>query len=64
MLFRSLACGTGSSTSVFAGVVAGKLDREVTVHLRGGDLVIHVDDDDTCFMTGPAVEVFNGEYEE
>lgn len=61
---ETMACGTGSTASVFAGVVAGKLDREVTVHLRGGDLVIHVDDDDTCFMTGPAVEVFNGEYEE
>lgn len=61
---ETMACGTGTTASVFAGVVYGKLDRnaDVTVHLRGGDLVIHVDDDDTCWMTGPAVEVFNGEY--
>ena len=61
---ETMACGTGTTASVFAGVVSGKLDRDVTVHLRGGDLMIHVDDDDTCWMTGPAVEVFNGEYED
>lgn len=61
---ETMACGTGTTASVFAGVVAGKLDKEadVTVHLRGGDLVIHVDGDNTCWMTGPAVEVFTGEY--
>ena len=59
---ETMACGTGSTASVFAGVVTGRLDREVTVHLRGGDLVIRVDEDNRCFMTGPAVEVFNGEY--
>ena len=61
---ETMACGTGTTASVFAGVVSGKLDRDVLVHLRGGDLNIHVDDDDTCWMTGPAVEVFNGEYSE
>ena len=61
---ETMACGTGTTASVFAGVVSGKLDRDVTVHLRGGDLMIHVDDDNTCWMTGPAVEVFNGEYED
>ena len=59
---ETMACGTGSTASVFAGVVTGRLDREVTVHLRGGDLVIRVDKDNRCFMTGPAVEVFSGEY--
>ena len=59
---ETMACGTGSTASAFAGVVTGRLDREVTVHLRGGDLVIRVDDENRCFMTGPAVEVFSGEY--
>ena len=59
---ETMACGTGSTASAFAGVVTGRLDREVTVHLRGGDLVIRVDENNRCFMTGPAVEVFNGEY--
>lgn len=61
---ETMACGTGTTASVFAGVVSGKLDRDVLVHLRGGDLNIHVDDDNTCWMTGPAVEVFHGEYNE
>ncbi|MBR1657554.1 MAG: diaminopimelate epimerase [Synergistaceae bacterium] len=60
---ETMACGTGATASAFAGVVSGRLDRDVLVHLRGGDLRIHVDDEDTCFMTGPAVEVFNGEIE-
>ena len=59
---ETMACGTGSTASAFAGVVTGRLDREVTVHLRGGDLVIRVDGDNRCYMTGPAVEVFSGDY--
>ena len=59
---ETMACGTGSTASAFAGVITGRLDREVTVHLRGGDLVIRVDEDNRCYMTGPAVEVFSGEY--
>ena len=61
---ETMACGTGSTASVFAGVASGRLDRNcgITVHLRGGDLVIQVDDENRCFMTGPAVEVFSGEY--
>ena len=59
---ETMACGTGTTASVFAGYSAGKLDNEVLVHLRGGDLTIKVLDDNTCIMTGPAVEVFNGEY--
>ena len=59
---ETMACGTGSTASAFAGVVSGRLDREVTVHLRGGDLLIRVDDENRCYMTGPAVEVFSGEY--
>ncbi|MBR0256923.1 MAG: diaminopimelate epimerase, partial [Synergistaceae bacterium] len=59
---ETMACGTGSTASAFAGYVSGRLDNEVLVHLRGGDLVINVDGDNTCWMTGPAVEVFTGEY--
>ena len=61
---ETLACGTGATASAFAGYAAGKLDNEVLVHLRGGDLKIRIDDDNTCYMTGPAVEVFTGEYQE
>lgn len=59
---ETMACGTGSTASAFAGYISGKLDNDVTVHLRGGDLRIFIDSDNTCYMTGPAVEVFTGEY--
>lgn len=59
---ETMACGTGATASAFAGVLAGKLDSNVTVHLRGGDLNIRVESDGRCFMRGPAVEVFSGEY--
>ena len=58
---ETMACGTGATASVFAGVMAGKLEHEVTVHLRGGDLTITVEDGNRCFMAGPAAEVFSGE---
>ena len=60
---ETLACGTGATASVFAGVMAKKLDKEVQVHLLGGDLRIRYDaGSGHCFMTGPAVEVFSGEF--
>lgn len=57
------ACGTGAAAAVVAGVLAGKHGRHVTVHLLGGDLEIewHEDSGDV-FMTGPAQEVFTGEW--
>ena len=62
---ETFACGTGATASAFAGVIAGKLNRgeNILVHLRGGDLRIKVDDENRCYMTGPAVEVFSGDYE-
>ncbi|HIU02443.1 MAG TPA: diaminopimelate epimerase [Candidatus Onthocola gallistercoris] len=59
---ETLACGTGACASVVACVLNDKTDNEVTVHLLGGDLFIKYDqDENTVFMTGPAVEVFSGE---
>ena len=61
---ETLACGTGATAAVFAGVRAGKLAHEVLVHLPGGDLRIRYDEDSGhCFMTGPAVEVFTGDFQ-
>ncbi len=58
---ETLACGTGASAVCVAGVLTGRLDREITNHLRGGAL--HLTWDETTghvFKTGPAVEVFSG----
>lgn len=59
---ETLACGTGAGASVVAGVLAGLLDRKVTVHLIGGDLEIEWAESGEVYMTGPATEVFSGEW--
>jgi diaminopimelate epimerase len=59
----TLACGTGACASVVAGVLTGRCDRSCTVELPGGDLQIHWSPaDGHVYMTGPATEVFSGEY--
>ena len=62
---ETLACGTGASAVCVAGVLAGRSDRKVTVHLLGGDLqLLWSEADNHVYMTGPAVEVFSGEWPE
>lgn len=58
---ETLACGTGASAAVVASSLLGLTDRKVTVHLRGGKLLIHWSHtDNRVYMTGPAVTVFEG----
>ncbi len=59
---ETLACGTGSCASVVAAVENGFCDKntDVTVHLRGGKLVVNYTDE-AVFLTGNAVKVFEGE---
>lgn len=56
----TLACGTGACAAVVAGVLEGRTDRKVTVHLPGGDLFIEWYEDNQVYMTGPAAYVFRG----
>ena len=58
----TLACGTGTCATVVAAVLNNKTEREVKVHLDGGDLFIEWRSDNHVYKTGPAVEVFRGEY--
>ena len=59
------ACGTGASAACVAGVLTGRNARRVTVHLPGGDLRIEWrEDDGHVFMTGPAAEIFTGDWPE
>jgi diaminopimelate epimerase len=61
---ETLACGTGACAAVVAGVRLGWLDNAVTVHTRGGELLIeYAGDASPVFMTGPAQTVFEGEIE-
>jgi len=59
---ETFACGSGACAVGFALATAGLTEREVRVDLLGGTLVIEVADDGRVFMTGPAVEVFSGEW--
>ncbi len=61
---ETLACGTGTCATVVACVLNGLTDDEVTVHLLGGDLFIKYDrENNTVWMTGPAVIAFEGTVE-
>lgn len=59
---ETLACGTGSSAVTVAGVLTGRTEGRLLNHLTGGDLEMEWDGKSEVFMTGPAVEVFSGEY--
>jgi diaminopimelate epimerase len=60
---ETLACGTGACAVAVAGVLTGRTQRRVTAHLPGGDLRLHWSEaDNHVYMTGPAVEVFSGDW--
>lgn len=61
---ETLACGTGACAAVVAGIRLGLLDAKVDVEARGGTLTIEwAGGDSHVYMTGPAVNVFEGEIE-
>lgn len=59
---ETLACGTGASAVCVAGVLNGLTERRILNHLCGGDLELDWTEEGHLDMTGPAVEVFTGEY--
>ncbi|MEG0875113.1 MAG: diaminopimelate epimerase [Clostridiales bacterium] len=59
---ETLACGTGASASVVASILNGYTDRNVTVHLLGGDLECEWRENGHLMMTGPIAYVAQGEY--
>ncbi len=58
----TLACGTGACAVAVAAALTGRTDRRVLAHLPGGDLELDWNADDHVYMTGPAEEVFSGEW--
>lgn len=60
---ETLACGTGACAVAVAGVLTKRTERKIVAHLPGGDLHLHWSEKDNhVYMTGPAVEVFSGDW--
>jgi diaminopimelate epimerase len=58
----TLACGTGASAVAVSGVLTGRGNRKVLAHLPGGDLELEWSESGPVYMTGPAEEVFSGDW--
>ena len=58
---ETLACGTGACASAVAAVLNNHCDRNITIHLLGGDLEVEWrESNNHVYMTGEAVTVFEG----
>ncbi len=61
---ETMASGTGSSAAAVGSILNGYCDRLVNVHVHSGGVIqIHWSaEDNHIYMTGPATEVFSGEW--
>jgi len=59
---ETLACGTGASAVCVAANLLGLAQRRTLIHLAGGDLQLEWAEDGSVYKTGPATEVFQGEW--
>ena len=60
---ETMACGTGACAVAVAGVLTGRTGRRITAHLLGGDLLLEWSEaENHVYKTGPAEEVFSGEW--
>ncbi|MBR6385041.1 MAG: diaminopimelate epimerase [Ruminococcus sp.] len=59
---ETFACGTGACASTVAAVLNGicPRDEKILIHLRGGDLTITYQSDETVIMTGGAEFICDG----
>ncbi|MCD4688530.1 MAG: diaminopimelate epimerase [Desulfuromonadaceae bacterium] len=60
---ETLACGTGASAVAVAGILNERTERTILNHLLGGDLELEWTEEGSVFMTGPAVQVFEGTFD-
>ena len=60
---KTQSCGSGACAACVAGVLNGKTQRSVTIEQFGGVLKLEWDETTNhVFMTGPATELFTGEW--
>lgn len=59
---ETLACGTGACASAVAAVINGycKKNTEIEIQAKGGALSVKWCENDDVFLSGEAVDVFNG----
>lgn len=62
---ETLSCGTGASAVTVASALTEKTSRKLLIHVRGGDLSVDwKESDNHVYLTGPAVEIFQGQWPE
>jgi diaminopimelate epimerase len=59
---ETLACGTGASAVAVAAALSGHTGRKIINRLSGGILELEWAEDNCVYLTGPATEVFSGDY--
>ena len=59
---ETLACGTGASAVAVAAALSGRTGRKIKNRLSGGLLELEWAEDNCIYLTGPATEVFSGDY--
>jgi diaminopimelate epimerase len=61
----TMACGTGACASAVASILTKRCERTCTAFLPGGNISLFWSEYDNCvYMTGDAVEVFHGTWEQ
>jgi diaminopimelate epimerase len=64
---ETLACGTGAAAVAVAARALHGTEPKMTIVLPGGELEVEwsgsLEDEQSVFMTGPAIESFSGEFE-
>ncbi|MCS7266050.1 MAG: diaminopimelate epimerase [Armatimonadetes bacterium] len=58
----TLACGTGACAALVIAALTERSERSAQIQLLGGNLKIEWRNDGKVYMTGPATEVFQGEF--
>ncbi len=59
---ETLACGTGCCAIVVAARLKGLVDDRVELRERGGTLLLEWDGEGEVYLSGPAVQVYEGEW--
>lgn len=59
---ETFACGSGACAVAAAHILTAATGRRVAIELRGGELEIEMSPEGHMLMTGPAVEVFSGDW--